>query len=346
MDGPTISDVARLAGVSAKTVDRAVNGSPLLNEETHAKVRRAIAKTGFVPDFAVRPLEPGRNPLIFLLHDDPLASALTEAQAGMSAALQGSGWLLCVEQLDRGANAEAAFKAFLEHHRPAGILLMPPLAEQDRLAGLAWEYGCRCARLGAEPQHDAPGWAFTPDRQGTREAIAWLIGMGHRRIGLISGREDLRSARLRELGYLDAMAEHGLDRGPSLIASGDDTFESGFAAAELLLEVSPSPTAIFVSNDDMAAGAIHAAVSRKIQVPTALSVLGFDDAPIASRICPPLTSVRVPLLEMAYVATQALIDPEVTASPPCEFPLELIERGSVAPPQAATGAPSAFFQAG
>lgn len=348
MDRPTIIDIARLAGVSKKTVSRVINNSPLLSKPTREKVERIIAETGFVPNPTARALALKRNFLIALVHDNALDPALVEVQAGMLAALKHSEFALCVHFLDCGPNAALrAFGDFLEYHRPSGILLMPPLSEQDELAGLTWEFGCRCARLGAKPQTESPGWIVTPDRQASADAVHRLVLAGHRRIAFISGREDTRCARLRELGYLDAMAEHGLDRGPALIAAGDDSFESGYAAAELLLEVSPRPSAILASNDEMAAGAVHAAHKNGIKLPAELSVIGFDDAPIASRIWPPLTTIRVPLMEMAHAAVNQLIAPEASESTTHDFPVELIERGTTAPLHASAGESGAFaFQSG
>lgn len=347
MDRPTIIDVARLAGVSKKTVSRVINNSPLLSKEMREKVERIIAETGFVPNQTARALALKRNFLIALVYDNALASALVEVQAGMLSALKGSGFALCVQYLDCvPGGALRAFGDFLEFHRPSGILLMPPLSEQDQLAALAWESGCRCARLGANPKSDGPGWMSTPDRQASADAVSRLVLAGHRRIAFISGREDTRSARLRELGYLDSMAEHELDRGASLIAAGDDSFESGYSAAELLFEVSPRPSAIFAGNDEMAAGAIHAAHAKGIAIPDELSVIGFDDTPIASRIWPPLTTIRVPLAEMAHAAAAQLIAPEGNEPTALTFAAELIERGTHAPLHAplqpSAGASGAF----
>jgi len=338
MDCPTIADVARLAGVSKNTVSRVINNSPLLSREAREKVERIIAETGFVPDPTARSLTLKRNFLIALIHDDPLAPALMEVQAGMAAALKGSEYALCVQHLDyRPKAAVRTLSDFLEYRRPSGIVLMPPLSDQDELAGLAWEFGCRCARLGPAPQSESPGWISTPERHAAAQAVHRLAGAGHRRIAFISGREGTRSARLRELGYLDAIAELDFDRGPSLIAAGNGSFDSGFSAAELLLEVSPRPSAIFAGNDEMAAGAIHAACAKRIKIPGELSVIGFGDAPIASRLWPPLTTVRVPLLEMAHAATTRLVDPDRDEPVTLSFSAELVERATVAQSHTAAG---------
>jgi LacI family transcriptional regulator len=266
----------------------------------------------------------------------------------MAVALKGSEYALCIHCLDpRPGRQLRALGDFLEYHRPSGIVLMPPLSGNDELAGLAWEFGCGCARLGAEQQPGDSGRFSTDDRQAAADAVHHLIGKGHRRIGFITGADGMRQAQLRELGYLDAMAEHDLDRGASLIASGDGGFEAGLAAANLLLEVSPRPTAILSASDEMAAAAIHAALAKGIAVPHALSVIGFGDTPLAPVIWPPLTTIRLPLLEMAHAAASWLIDPERSEPATPQFALEFIDRATVAPAQASTAEPSTFaFQSG
>ncbi|HYG46448.1 MAG TPA: substrate-binding domain-containing protein, partial [Allosphingosinicella sp.] len=118
----------------------------------------------------------------------------------------------------------------------------------------------------------------------------------------------------------------------SLIAEGNYTFESGIAAAEKLLDLSPRPTAIFASNDEMAAGVVHAARQRDISVPDDLSVVGFDDTPIAGHIWPPLTTVRWPIVSMARAAALKLLADE-EESEPSLFLSRLVKRASVAPPR-------------
>jgi LacI family transcriptional regulator len=128
------------------------------------------------------------------------------------------------------------------------------------------------------------------------------------------------------------MARHQLDCGPELVAQGNYTFETGLAAAERLLEASPRPTAIFASNDEMAAGALHAARQREIDVPRDLSLVGFDDTAIAAHIWPPMTTVRWPILSMARSAALKLVNPGEADKQPSRFLSDLVRRASVAPP--------------
>lgn len=371
MAKPTINDVARVAGVSKKTVSRVINQSPLLNEGTRAKVEQVIAELGYVPDPQARalalrrsspaagapaageaapcpapaaPLSPPPAPVappapapvqatsrhITLVHGAGADAQLPAIQQGIADILQGTGVALTLLPLT-GAAAEAELRAFIDAQRPFGIILLPPLSESDGLAGLCRALGCPHVRLGASALDEPAHLVMSEDREASVRAVDYLISLGHQRIGFVTGPDESRVAQERELGYLDAMADHELDRGPSLIANGDFTFESGLAAGLLLLEVSPRPTAILASNDEMAAGLIHAAAQKGIKVPEALSIIGFDDTAIAPQLWPPLTTVRVPFGEMAQAAALKLIDRAQPRHAPASFRPQLIARASAGP---------------
>jgi LacI family transcriptional regulator len=170
------------------------------------------------------------------------------------------------------------------------------------------------------------------DRLGICDATNYLISLDHRRIGFISISNDSPTARERELGFLDALAQHGLDFGAELIAPAEDTAESGREAALLLMAVSPSPTAILASSDMQAAGVMQAARLQGIAVPSALSVMGFGDADLAAALAPPLTTMRIPYAEMGFAAAIKLLDPARAEMQPVEFFCEVVVRESTAPP--------------
>ena len=218
----------------------------------------------------------------------------------------------------------------LETQRPAGVLLLPGIAEMDSIVQACRQIGCSYVRMGATKLDKPTRLVASNDRIAAAEAVAHLVALGHKRIGIVSGPEEAGAAQQRELGYLDAMADHDLDRGPALIATGDFSFESGVSAGNLLLEVSPRPTAIFAVNDEMAAGVLHAAHAKGISVPEQLSIIGFEDTPIAAHIWPPLTTVHVPVAVMACGGAFKMIYPEQAETLPSQFELELVERGSVA----------------
>lgn len=352
MTKPTISDVARLAGVSETAAALVASGSPLLGRVTREKVEKVIAEIGYVPDppnpasrpgpaspspvHSPRPAAPvstsisPRDGLIALLYDERADTLLAAAQDGISKAIRGSEFALVIHPLS-GDERAAQLRRFVEHHRPLGIILLPPLCEREDMAAMCTQLGCRYVCLDESPSGGEVAASASADRKAVARMVGQFVALGHERIGFVSGPEDSRSARERELGYLDGMADHGLDRGPSLIASGDDSFASGIAAARLLLEVSPRPTAILAGTDEMATGVLHVAGEMGIPVPKGLSIAGFGDTAIAPMLWPPLTTVRVPVAERAAAAVRSLVAPEKAGVLPAQFEPVIVSRGSVGP---------------
>lgn len=333
MSKPTINDVARLAGVSKKTVSRVINDSPLLGAETRAKVEKVIADLGYVPNPQARALALKRNFLIALVHDGADAQLALGVEQGLLAAIADSEYALVVRPLAAGDRA-GELRRFIEQQRPAGVLLLPPLSGDEALAALCREEGCAYVRLGASALDEPARLVAANEREAAAAAVGYLIAIGHRRIGIVAGPEGDGVAQERELGYLDAMADHDLDRGPALIAGGDFGFASGLAAGRLLLEVSPRPTAIFACSDAMAAGVLHAAREKDIAVPADLSIVGFGDTELAAQLWPPLATVRLPLAEMAQAAALKLVHPDAATHAPAQFRAEFVARASAAPVKA------------
>ncbi len=334
---PTINDVARLAGVSKKTVSRVINRSPLLNEETRERVAKVIRELGYVPNPQARALALRRNFLIGLIHDNPNAQMVLNMQQGILEALQGTDFEMVVRPVDRTSSMMLEdVRAFLERQRLFGVVILPPISENDAFAQLCDEVGCRYVRMGSAKLDEAEHMVASNDREAVREATEHLIAQGHRLIGLIEGPDGFRSAQERRRGFEDALAAAGIDLPRSLIARGNYTFETGVTAANRLLDLSPRPTAIFASNDEMAAGIVFAARERGIAVPEELSVIGFDDTPIAAHIWPPLTTVRWPIVSMARAAARKLVGDvvggEAALPQPAELHSTLVKRASVAPP--------------
>lgn len=335
---PTINDVARLAGVSKKTVSRVINNSPLLNDDTRDRVQSVIRDLGYVPNPQARALALRRNFLVGLIHDNPNAQMVLNVQHGILEALQDTEFGLLIRPVDRTSPRMLDdVRNFLERQRVFGVVILPPISENDALARLCDEVGCRYARMGSAELDDSRHMVASNDRQAVREAVDYLVQQGHRRIGLIQGPHGFRSATERRLGFEDAVSAAGLKLPRSLIAEGTYRFESGIQAANRLLDLSPAPTAIFASNDEMAAGVVHAARQRGLAIPDDLSIIGFDDTAIAAHMWPPLTTVRWPIISMARSAALKLVgdvvDPSTEVDEPSMFVSTLVRRASVAPPR-------------
>jgi LacI family transcriptional regulator len=334
----TISDVARLAGVSKKTVSRVINRAPELSVRTRQRVDDLIAALGYIPNPQARALASGRNFLIGLVHGNPNAQTVMNVQHGMLEALRDTEFEMVVRPID-GASPTLLddLRGFIERQRLFGVVLMPPLSEDETVAALCRETGCRYARLGPSGPDAPDDMVSSNDRAAVREATDYLISLGHRRIGLVEGPDGFRSARERRAGFEQAVTEAGITLPPSMVAKGSYRFESGLLAGERLLSLTPRPTAIFCCNDEMAAGVIHAAGRLGLDVPRDLSVIGFDDTPTAAHVWPPLTTVRWPIVAMARAATLRLIAAnDRDAGNSLLFPSTLIRRASVAPPAMAS----------
>ncbi|MEY2942860.1 MAG: hypothetical protein RLY97_874 [Pseudomonadota bacterium] len=330
----TINDVARLAGVSKKTVSRVINRSPLLNITTREKVEAVIADIGYVPNPQARALALRRNFLLGLIHDNPNAQMVLNFQEGVLDAIRDTEFALVVRPVDRASpKLFDDIRKFIEQQRLHGVMILPPLSENDELAALVRNLGCHYVRMGSAPLDDSAHLVQSNDRQAVREAVDYLIAQGHRHIGLVAGPDGFRSAFERREGWRDALAAAGLDHGSEQIASGHYTFESGRDAAAQLLGSAHPPTAIFASNDVMAAGALHAVRERGLTVPDDVSIIGFDDTAIAATIWPPLTTVRWPIRDMARSAALKLIHPETAPHEQSLFPTIFVPRASVTKPR-------------
>ncbi|HEY8603817.1 LacI family DNA-binding transcriptional regulator [Tsuneonella suprasediminis] len=330
---PTINDVARIAGVSKKTVSRVINRSPLLKEATRKKVEKVIAELGYIPNPQARALALRRNFLLGLLHDNPNAQTVLNFQEGVLDAIRDTEFALVVRPVDRHSpDMLEDIRSFLELQRLYGVLLLPPISENDELAQLCREMGCGYVRMGSAALDDGEHLVQSNDREMVESVIDYLVELGHRRIGLIEGPTGFRSAAERREGFLSAMKRHGLDVPDSATAQGTYRFNSGVEATNKLLKAEPRITALFASNDEMAAGAYHAARERGIEVPGQLSIVGFDNSPIAAHIWPPMTTVGWPIREMAKAAALKLVDPGSDGAAPSSFPARLVTRDSVAPP--------------
>ncbi len=337
----TIHDVARLAGVSIKTVSRVLNHEPHVRPRTQAKVHEAVAALGYRPHPSARSLAGQRSFLIGLPFANPNPHYLVAVECGALAACErlGYGIALIACETDTADLADHLI-AFARQSRLDGLLLFPPIGDRISLLDALVAAGLPIARLAPYDDRRVGPAAAIDDRAAAAEMTRHLIGLGHRRIAFVRGHPEHGASRVREEGFREAMRAAGLDVSARQVVAGAFTFESGIAAAERLLAGEAPPTAIFASNDEMAAGVLYAAHRRGLVVPRDLSVAGFDDSPLASQIWPRLTSVRQPVREMAEAATTLLIEslrqPRRTGRtaqtpPPLLFSAELVIRESTGP---------------
>lgn len=305
---PTINDVARLAEVSKKTVSRVINQSPFVKDDTREKIDAIIRQIGYAPDPQARGLASQRSFLLGLIYDNPNAQYIVNIQSGVLEASRKAGYELVVHPCDRSSPRFAAdVKRFVERQKLDGVVLLPPVSENNALAETLAEAGCRVVRIVAAPLDQPANTVVYHDWKAAGEVADHLVDLGHRAIGFITGPSFYRSAHERARGFINRLAAHGITLPPEQVVEGAYTFESGDAAAEILLGRPDRPTAIFASNDEMAAGVYKAAYRRGLVIPRDLTVIGFDDSALASRMCPTLSTVRSPIRDMGRMAAEKLI---------------------------------------
>jgi LacI family transcriptional regulator len=331
----TIAQVAEEASTSAMTVSNVMNGRPGASEETRRRVREAAAKLGYQPNVAARNLKAGRTGLVGLIALDLTSQFGLEILRGVADELADEEQELLVNASYHDAAREQDRIQFLTRGMVDGVLLIAPVLEQGTVE-LLRRQNLPCVVI--DPRRLAvPLPRLTVDNyHGMRQGTQHLIDLGHTRIAYLRGEEDLESTSVRYRGFEDAMRLAGLDIDPRLVGSCDFSYASGFRTSVRLI-TEHRPSAIVAGADLMALGAIDAARSCGLDVPTELSVVGFDDLPQAAQSFPGLTTVRQPLHDMGQKAARALlalINGQKLLMEHMELGTELIVRSSTAAPAA------------
>jgi LacI family transcriptional regulator len=303
----TIEEVARHAGVSPMTVSRVVNREAVVREITRKKVMASIKALRYSPNPAARSLAGAKSIRIGLLYSNPSAAYLSEFLVGSLEQASASGCQLVLEKCNGATSERVAIKRLAESGAD-GIILPPPLC--DSVEALQAVLAARIPGVIVATGHPASEFSAISidDFAAAREMTRKLISLGHTRIAFIAGHPNQTASARRHEGFLAGMEEAQLAVAPTQFAQGYFTYRSGLEAAEMLLGVTPRPTAIFASNDDMAAATISVAHRLGLDVPRDLSVAGFDDTPFATAIWPALTTIHQPVAIMAREAVKLLLD--------------------------------------
>jgi LacI family transcriptional regulator len=305
---PTINDIARLANVSKKTVSRVINDSPFVREETREKISAIINELGFAPDPQARGLAFRRSFLIGMIYDNPTPQYVVNMQQGILDAMKGTSFELVIRPCNRqDPHFLHDMRAFVERQKLFGVVLPPSVSEDERLIGVLDDINCPYVRIASISLDSPERMVVTHDHIGGVEAARHLVNLGHTRIAHISGPSLFRSAHERRRGFAQGLAETGLKLLKEFDREAAYTFETGAENAGALLAMKPRPTAIFCGNDEIAAGVYKAARDAGLSIPGDISVVGFDDSPMASRLYPLLTSVRLPIHDMGLMAAAKLI---------------------------------------
>lgn len=331
----TMVDVALDAGVSPMTVSRVINGDLRVRKITRERVEQSIGKLNYSPNVSARNLAGARSARICLLYGNPSTVYLGELLVGALAAASELGHHILVERVEESISPETIYKDMRSTWD--GLIVPPPISDIAGIRRLVMAERFPTVFLASATETGRSNEIRIDDYQAARELTELLIGWGHTRIAFIKGHPNQTVSDRRNAGYIDAMVAAGIQLDPELVAQGFFSYRSGMEAADRLLDAQRRPTAIFASNDDMAAGALAAAARRGLKVPDQLSIVGFDDSPLATTVWPNLTTVRQPVAEMAEMAVR-MIHHQLSEigfdEPPQALVLNhrLVSRDSVAPP--------------
>lgn len=337
---PTIRDVAHEAGVSVSTISKVMNDRDGIADETREHVRRVVERLGYVSRLGAQGMRAARTGVIGVLISDfePYATEVLKGIARGSVTqppVELMAWSGTVGDAPLADGWESRLLLRLGGSLIDGAILVTPSMTDDTHVDFPLVI--------VDPHRGGTRFPSVrvDDRDGARQAVAHLAGLGHRRIGHVTGRPDLESGREREIGFREAMAEHGLVVDPELVVAGDYTDEGATDPAHQLLTHQRRPTAIFAANDRSALRVMTMAHSLGLRIPEDLSVVGFDDIPDAGRAEPPLTTVAQPLAAIGCAAIELLSRMLRGESPHprhVRLPAHLVTRGSTAPPRAWTSA--------
>ncbi|MFN2121801.1 MAG: LacI family DNA-binding transcriptional regulator [Anaerolineales bacterium] len=299
----TIEDVAKTAGVSVSTVSRVLNSKGDVAVETQERIHTVIESLGYTRNLAARSMRSFRKNLVGLLMPDIAYPFAIEVMKGVNRAIAESEFDLLVYttgdvRKSGSAWREQRYVSLLTNSITDGVVIVAPMTDQ---------FATEAPIVSVDPLMSRPNYpaVHATNYEGARDAMEYLLGLGHRRIGFISGRPELESSNRRLNGYRDALRAKGVVVDEELVASGDYTTETGKACARQLLSLDNPPTAIFASNDQAAMGVLQAAQEVGKRIPEDLSVVGFDNIMESQYLG--LTTVDQFIMEMGTVATKMLI---------------------------------------
>ena len=326
-----IRDVAACAGVAVKTVSRVLNGHPYVSDTTRERVEAAMRHLGFRPSMAARILSGAKSNQIALIYDNHSPYYMFQIQTGCWDQCRARGIRLLAQPVDvADPRVGEQVRGLVTETHVDGIILSSPVTDCDPVLRALELLDIPFVRISPGTNHALTSSVFMDDAQAADDMTTHLINHGHRRIGFIRGHPNHMASDDRLFGYRRAIDRAGIAYEPALVCDGEFDFDSGVRGAQMLLALPDRPTAIFASNDDMAAGVLAVAHDRGMAVPADLSVAGFDDTTLARTVWPPLTTIHQPMAELARTATEILIEGgEISHR---RLPHTLVERASVAPP--------------
>ncbi len=313
----TIYDIAEELGISVSTVSRVLNGFEHVRASTRQRVLEAAERMGYVANVQARSLAGGRSNMIGVVVPGVDNSYINAILSGIDDELARANLNLILYTTHRENRREAEYVRAVANGMTDGLILVVPLARTSYLDALREQHFPYVIVDQNDPTNES--WTIqSTNWEGAYDATRYLIELGHRRIGFITGLKALSSSLERLEGYKAALRDHGIPIMDSYIIEGDFWEPQGYEAGRKFLGMSQRPTAIFASNDLMAFGVLRAVWERGLSVPQDMSIVGFDDVPQAAYVHPALTTVQQPLEQMGRIAARKVIDLIAHPGLPCE----------------------------
>jgi LacI family transcriptional regulator len=332
----TMVEIAKEAGVSTTTVSKVLNQLPGVGAQTRARIQHLIEQNDYVQNHAARHLRRGQRGLIDLVIMRLEGGYDLGIMRGIQDSLQESGHRLTIFATNEDEATERLWLRRILDQSTDGVLLLLPY-ERVGIPDALLAHNIPFVAIGDrnEPTTSFPTIGSTI-WLGGYTATEYLISLGHRRIGIITGPLHLTTSRARLAGYREALERAGIPVDPSLICEGTYLLGDGIQQTSIMLDRPDPPTAIFTGNDAQAAGVYQALYQRHIRIPDDMSVIGFDDVTYTAQMAPPLTTIRQPLVEMGRMATTMLLRllaGQSLDSNHVELSTTLVVRESCAPPR-------------
>lgn len=331
----TIAEVARLAGVSTASVSRALSEPSRLRAGTLARVEAAVRETGYLPNVAARTLRARRSMVVLVVVPDIANPFFSDVLRGIEDGLAPQGYSLLIGDIGLGQERQSQIMGLVQTGQVDGVILLNghvPQRDGRSLAELNVPVVAVCEAI--------PGAAFPQvevrNRDAARAIVAHLTELGHRLIAYLGGPPGNILEIERQTGFREGLAAAGIAASPALFLLGDFTLTSGAAAATAFMRMTPRPSALFASNDEMAIGFLKTLRDQGLRVPQDVSVTGFDGIAFADYVEPTLTTQRQPrralgregaALLLRVMSGETIPEPERHV----RFETELLARGSTGP---------------
>ena len=311
MKNITIEDIAKKAGVSIKTVSRVFNHEPNVRDRTKDKVLKAAQEMNYRPNMAARSLASNKSYVIVHFYDNPSPDYLERAHQGIHKACRANGYFAVMEplrdKLSGSVNYSDEIQAYISEYSIDGIVLTPPLCDDIALIQTLDAGTIPYVRISPHYSPQSTSSTYIDERAAARLITTHLVELGHNNIAFISGPPNHGAAQERQCGFLDIVNDANLDLNMCPVLQGDFSFRSGFSAFEKLMDNKDKPSAIFAANDEMAAGVMVAALKAGLDIPSDISIAGYDGSRISQMLWPSITTIRQPVRALSKRATELLL---------------------------------------